>query len=440
MNRPLLLSRYLFIFLTASIFFSNFVPITAKSLVFERRQTSKPQLSYFLYPIVGNIPGIQSFYGIGATASGIASTGTDLTAILLQGSANENFAKEGNNNNNFQLQILTVTDLPILQPIISNPALNDLATISLFYGNITNVAFPQRAERGIDSQKDDFNYILLNRAQFTGLELAFHFFEDQLELYYTKTGGSAEPLGFFNNKTKKFTSAEDAKVQDRGDGGRWGIYLDDTDSRRDPRIGYRFQYERYDYPSTRGEAPAYYQEDYNLTGFIPIFDGDRGILVINQFFSSSAVTQAGTVVDGEGICRRDDKDNLINKDLCSIAKRESKLGNATSLGGTLRLRGYPSNRFFDSYTNFQGLELRWYALETEKAFDLVIEKGVYTSMQLAFFYEQGTVAGKISELWENFKNSYGVGARFIFQSLILRADLGFSDEGREIVVFVGYPF
>ena len=40
------------------------------------------------------------------------------------------------------------------------------------------------------------------------------------------------------------------------------------------------------------------------------------------------------------------------------AEKEAKLGNATALGGSIRLRGYPQGRFFDSYTNFQGIEFR----------------------------------------------------------------------------------
>ena len=43
----------------------------AHALVFERRPRPDPELSYFLYPVAGSIPGLQDFYGLGATVSGI---------------------------------------------------------------------------------------------------------------------------------------------------------------------------------------------------------------------------------------------------------------------------------------------------------------------------------------------------------------------------------
>ena len=51
---------------------------------------------------------------------------------------------------------------------------------------------------------------------------------------------------------------------------------------------------------------------------------------------------------------------------------EAERGRATSLGGTQRLRGYRTNRFYDSYTNLRGVELRWYVLETQDAFNFIV--------------------------------------------------------------------
>ena len=61
-------------------------------------------------------------------------------------------------------------------------------------------------------------------------------------------------------------------------GHRFGIYLDDTDHRRDPRIGYRFQWERWDMTASRGETSSYYQDDFNLTGYIPLLDENSAVL------------------------------------------------------------------------------------------------------------------------------------------------------------------
>ena len=119
---------------------------------------------------------------------------------------------------------------------------------------------------------------------------------------------------------------------------------------------------------------------------------------------------------------------------------EAENGKATSLGGTNRLRGYRTNRFYDSYTNFRGAEFRWYVHEVQEAFNFILEKGTFAGLQLAFFYEQGTVSPDKASLWKNMRSSYGAGTRFIFNTIIVRIDHGFGKEGGETTFFVGYPF
>ena len=120
---------------------------------------------------------------------------------------------------------------------------------------------------------------------------------------------------------------------------------------------------------------------------------------------------------------------------------EAERGRATSLGGTQRLRGYRTNRFYDSYTNFRGVELRWYVLETQDAFNFIVEKGTFAGFQAAVFYEEGTVSPDMgANFWKNFRNSYGLGARFLFNSVIFLIDQGFSQEGSETTVYIGYGF
>lgn len=423
--------KFFFLLILYFIFCPN-----SYALFFDRRVTSPPTLSYFFIPVAGNIPGIQSFVGISGGISGIKESNVDIALFSVLGEANENFDEHGDGGN-FSLNIATITDIPASRIFTNN---NNLLTLSFYYGDGKNVAFPQRA-RGIDSPKDDFSFILLNSFNFQGLQLSLQFYQQQLEFYYTFASGGANPLGFVPNGGGKFRKNENANVTSRGDGSRLGIYIDDTDNRRDPRVGYRVQYETYNLPSTRGESPAFFQDDYNITGFFPLTAKNDLVLVANQFYASSTVTQTGTVnpsnyeCNGKTGCNQTDEDEREQQ-----ARKEAKLGNATSLGGVLRLRGYPTGRFYDSYTNFQGLELRWYLFEKERSFDFVVEKGVQTSWQFAFFYEQGTVARTPDDLWANFKNSYGTGVRVLFTSLVIRADFGFSEEDRATSVFFGYPF
>ena len=407
-----------------------------QAILFERRDTTPPSLSYFVLPIAGNIPGVQSFYGVTSGISGINGTGLDVAGFIIQGEANKNFNTHGNGGN-FRLNILSVTDIPVIE--FFRPG-NDLFTFSLYYGAGNNIAFAVR-ERGIDSDKDNLSYILLNKFGFDGLQISTKFLQNKLEFFYTFANGNAEPLGFITS-SDNFIPNDNANVSSRGDGGRYGVILDDTDNRRDPRIGYRLRYERYNFPRTTGESTAYYQQNYNLAGYIP-FINKKLVLVVNQFYSASTVTSNGTVDPNNydctklsiTDCNQTEQNNRLEK-----AKEEANLGRATALGGISRLRGYPTGRFYDSYTNFQGAELRWYFLQGERSFDWVVEKGVNTSIQIATFYERGTVARTVNSLWSDFRDSYGLGFRVLFTSLVFRLDLGASEEGRETTFFVGYPF
>ena len=78
--------------------------------------------------------------------------------------------------------------------------------------------------------------------------------------------------------------------------------------------------------------------------------------------------------------------------------------------GTQRLRGYRSNRSCNSYTNFQGAAFLWYVMEVQEAFDYLVQRGVYAGLQLAAFWERGTVSPNPGrDLWKNFRTSSGLG-------------------------------
>ena len=53
---------------------------SAHALLFERRKTYDSEISWFVCPVIGSIPGVQDFYGLGGTVSGIE----EASLILLQ--------------------------------------------------------------------------------------------------------------------------------------------------------------------------------------------------------------------------------------------------------------------------------------------------------------------------------------------------------------------
>ena len=78
--------------------------------------------------------------------------------------------------------------------------------------------------------------------------------------------------------------------------------------------------------------------------------------------------------------------------------------------------------------------------EAQNAFNYILEKGTFAGLQLAFFYEEGTVSPDKGSLWKNMRSSYGAGTRFLFNTIIVRIDRGFGEEGGQTTFFVGYPF
>ena len=158
-------------------------------------------------------------------------------------------------------------------------------------------------------------------------------------------------------------------------------------------------------PASRGETSSYYQDDFNLTGYIPLLDENRAVLVLNQFVGTSHVRKAGVVNSDNYICNESVAPGCqsVLNELYERQVMEAERGRATSLGGTQRLRGYRTNRFYDSYTNFRGVELRWNLLETQDAFNFIVEKGTFAGFQAAVFYEEGTVSPDMgANFWKNF--------------------------------------
>ena len=397
---------------------------TASAILFERRKTFESEISWFVYPVVGSIPGVQDFYGLGGTVSGIGGSESDITAISLRGKA-EYF------DDDFQIDILSIFDIPLFT--------NHL-TFTWFTTKIRNAGWPE-GDRGIDSDPDSVYYLLASNVEASGGEISVNVLENQLEFYYAYSDASVKPYGLVDpNGT--FYNAQNAEIIESPRGYRYGLYLDDTDNRRDPRIGYRFQYEKWGQPSSRAGNSEYFQEDYNLSGYIPVLAEGKGVLVLNQFFGSSTVIKKGKVDQSLYVCNNTLKPGCqaLLDELYARQVAEAENGKATSLGGTNRLRGYSTNRFYDSYTNFRGAEFRWYVHEVQEAFNYFLEKGTFAGLQLAFFYEQGTVSPDKASLWKNMRSSYGAGTRFIFNTIIVRIDRGFGKEGGETTFFVGYPF
>ena len=399
---------------------------TGHSLGFERRPVEPFETSWLIYPIFSRIPGIGELGGLGATVSGIAGTPMDVTAITLRG--------QGLTGEPLSVNVFAALDVPLFTPMF---------TLSAGVVDVVNGTVDQY-ERGRDSKKENRIILKALRLNVFFYEFAVHLFEDQLEFYVGRAETTVEPdailrpIGGGKFRETKIPESE----RGRNAGTRFGVFLDDTDSRRDPRIGYRIQYELYNVPGF-DETPSFSQHDYNLTGFIPTNRKRTNVLVLNAFYGTVVARSKGKVLPERYQCPPNAPPQCqIDLDqLRAEAEINATLGRATSLGGTNRLRSYPAGRFYDTHTLFFGIEDRFYVLEDYQPFNYFVQKGIFTGLQLAAFLEFGQVGRKAdATLLEDMKSSYGVGLRVLLNTVIIRIDYATGAEGAETTVFVGYPF
>lgn len=114
----------------------------------------------------------------------------------------------------------------------------------------------------------------------------------------------------------------------------------------------------------------------------------------------------------------------------------------SSLGGLFRQRGFASSRFNDRSAINYTLEYRYTTARSLLApFRFLDHFGVDLT-QLVGFVEMGRVAPEfdLGELHEDMKVTYGIGLRASAQGLVVRADLGISEEGAVLQMFVNQPF
>ncbi len=114
----------------------------------------------------------------------------------------------------------------------------------------------------------------------------------------------------------------------------------------------------------------------------------------------------------------------------------------STLGGLFRQRGFATSRFNDRSAVNYIVEYRHTTGRSLLArFGFLDHFGVDFT-QLVGFVEMGRVAPEfdLGELHEDMKFTYGIGLRASAQSLIVRADMGFSDEGAQLQMFVTQPF
>lgn len=407
----------------AGVLLSIFLGAATESQAIERRRDQfGKDFSYYLYPIAGDIPGLGTAAGAGGSVLNMGGTDADFTGYYIRG--------------DFDASGATFLDVHLVpKRLVFDIAYNDYLVAPIQY------------QRGINSPENDYIQPKVQGDYVVG-QLTLTFAERRFELYFRHLNGQEKLHEVLDQQGKAFETV---------DTDRHGFYsntvgftLDVTDDRLDPRKGIRLEVSDSMPNNNDSVFSDFFVMDYNLTGYVPTRKSDT--LAINAFFSKSYVTREGvsdfdTLQTTEGLgC--DQRPPGPDRDQCLLTETDhineiiarNRFGNATSLGGTQRLRSYDNGRFNAGNALFYGMEYRWNVTDEYTPFDIVVAKGIRTGLQLAAFVEQGTVTDQLSQIFKNMRTSYGFGARLILSGVIIRADLAHGDEGGEFQFFITYPW
>lgn len=375
-----------------------------------------------LLPLPYSLPGIGDGYFLMGYFTNLFATTTDAFLVKVVGDA------EG--------YVAQLDEVPLYR---QNLFLNVMDQ------RIDKAAVNNYKTRGMDNGKDDYNIVEVNRANQQDLGLTLSLYERRLEFNSTRFSSDISVTAL-RDPDGNLISRLDPPYQMDDASWRHILKLDLTDDYLDPRRGVRFNLAYQDLPADTANDPDYYRIDGGVSLFVPMHGSDT--LALNYYRSDAHVTRIGNTDPtairqelGTGCAPLDTACLIAEQELVDSFIAARTYGTATSLGGDNRLRAYPRERFSGGHMAFAGAEYRWNFSRDAKPFDYFIWKDVTTTLQLAFFYEAGTVAETTSDLWKEYRSSYGIGGRLVSASgSVYRADLAHGDEGNQFTIFFFYPW
>jgi len=399
-----------------------FSSLSAEAAVERRMDQYGKDFGYYVYPIAGDIPGLGTALGAGASVLNIEGTDLDFTGYAING--------------DFEAKGFALLDYHIIdQRLILDVGYNDY------------LVAPNVYDRGINSDANEVIHPMAE-GRYSLAQLTYSLDTRRYEMYTRILSGRERILEVLDKDGTAFPGVDTS--WDSGLRFSLGGIIDLTDDRLDPRDGYRFEFAA-KLPNDVDLAQSkYFVTDYNLTTYLPM--RHRDTLVFNLFHSRTYVTHQGEtdfatlqVTSGLNCTQypvgpdRNDCLDTENKHLQNIIAN-NRYGTATPLGGTQRLRSYDNYRYYASQALSYGIEYRWNLTDEHTPFDIFIAKGVRTGIQLAAFWERGMVAEKTSDLFDNGRDSYGVGIRIILSGVVIRFDYANGDEGSTGQLFISYPW
>ncbi len=378
--------------------------------------------SYLVFPLPYSLPGIGQGVMLTALGGNIYDTNIDTYLIAVTGEA--------------QGIVAAVEDIHILPKML---------ILDLMHQNISKAVVNNYDTRGMDSDKDNYSLIEVDKVLNNYAKLTLSFYDRMLEFYAIYRDQKAriinvkDPDGnILADLSEPFISKSASK--------HIGVVIDYTDDRVNPKKGIRFSSEYKSSDKKSDSDPEYYTIDNSLSFYVPV--SKPITLAFNVFLSDAHVTKAGetdpdVIREDLGLnCNPYDTECLeVEDDLVNMMINTNKNGNAASLGGERRLRAYPGDRFSGAHTLYYATELRWNFSEKIRPFNFWIWKDVATSLQAAAFYERGSVAEEFDDLGKENRSSYGGGFRLVSASgFVYRMDYAKGSEGSQVTLMFSYPW
>ena len=407
--------------------------ITENSYGFEierRRDVFTKQYGHLFVPLPYSLPGLGEGLLFIGNFGNIADSTTDLATILGVGDAEFIFG--------FLDEFFIVTDYVYLQYVKAQG----------FKYALTNYR-----SRGMNTEKNDFVYALGNYWEYDAPTFKLTLYDRMLELGL----GRSKQKGRFekfvapdsDDLTKQgdtITEFDPALEVNFGEKLEFSARIDFTDDYRDPRKGVRNILYLDRQTASSSSEPSFDVITNDLQFYIPFLE--KSTLVLNLTFSDANVRKEGET-DLE-VLKQQSNYYSCTSESC----RETTLGNAKNtmninkhgtslyLGGPDRLRSYPQQRFQGAHTVYFATEFRWnFSAADGDEIDLFFMQDLVDEMQVAFFFEQGSVSETKSELGDTVKYSFGSGFRLLSGSgNLYRADFATGDEGPQVTVIIQYPW
>ena len=384
-----------------------------------RREQFNKQYGQLFLPLPYSLPGLGTGLLLIGNFGNIADTTTDIAAIGAIGDAEF---------------IFTFLDELFIAP--------ELLYLQYLRAHGFKFAFQQYSSRGMNTSKDDFQYGIGNSYDLNAPTLKLTFMDRMLEIGLGINKQSGTFQKFVNpDESDPTKQGETVAIFDPGleiniaNKIEFSTRIDFTDDYKDPRRGIRNSLFIDRQTAKTSSEPSFDVVTNDLQIYIPVLE--KSTIVFDLQISDAYVTKKGETNLEVLRIKNGGNENLTNSELASNTN-----GTSLSLGGGDRLRSFPEGRFQGAHTIYYAAEFRWnYSSSGGEKLDLFFIQELVEELQVALFFEQGSVSEAKSELGKTVKTSVGSGFRFLSGSgNLYRADFATGNEGPAFSVIIQYPW